>query len=137
MDTKLFLKMKNVYCCSELWKSIYDEVISTENKYYSSASHHEQKNKKTTGQIKFLAVTVKQQIKLVSRHSLCENEYIGSSVAVAQFPLQYFLSNQITQLYIITSFNKEFKNCKCSLYSCEVLCSYKLFSIGHLSTFSF
>ena len=97
MDAKLFLKMKNVYCCSELWKSIYDEVISTANKYYSSASHHEQKNKKTTSQIKFLAVTIKQQIKLVLRHSLCKNECIGPSVAVAQFHLQYFLSNQITQ----------------------------------------
>ena len=35
------------------------------NKYYFSADHHEQKNKKTTSQIKFLAVTIKQQIKLV------------------------------------------------------------------------
>ena len=34
-------------------------MISAANKY-SSASHHEQKNKKTTSQIKFLAVTIKQ-----------------------------------------------------------------------------
>ena len=34
--------------------------ISAANKYYSSASHHEQKNKKATSQIKFLAVTIKQ-----------------------------------------------------------------------------
>ena len=40
-------------------------------KYYSSAGHHEQKNKKTTSQIKFLTVTIKQQIKLVLQHSLC------------------------------------------------------------------
>ena len=36
------------------------ELLSASNKYYSSAGHHEQKNKKTTGQIKFLAVTIKQ-----------------------------------------------------------------------------
>ena len=33
---------------------------------YFSASHYEHKNKKTAGQIKFLTVTIKQQIKLVS-----------------------------------------------------------------------
>ena len=37
---------------------------SAANKY-SSANHHEQKNKKTTGQIKFWVVTIKQQMKLV------------------------------------------------------------------------
>ena len=31
---------------------------STASKYYSSVGHHEQKNKKTTSQIKFLAVTI-------------------------------------------------------------------------------
>ena len=46
-------------------------VNSTANKYYSSASHHEQKNKKTTGQIKFSVVTVKQWKKL---HFLYVNE---------------------------------------------------------------
>ena len=35
-------------------------TCSATNKYYSSAGHHGQKNKKTTGQIKFLAVTIKQ-----------------------------------------------------------------------------
>ena len=40
---------------------------SAVNKY--SAGHHEQKNKKATGQIKFLVVTIKQQIKLVLKHS--------------------------------------------------------------------
>ena len=39
---------------------------------YSSAGHHEQKNKKTTGQIKFSAVTIRQQIKLVLWYSLCK-----------------------------------------------------------------
>ena len=38
---------------------------SAANKYYSSAGHHEQKIKKTTGQIKFLAVTKKTTTKLV------------------------------------------------------------------------
>ena len=47
-------------------------IITTANKYYSSVAHHEQKNKKTTGQIKFLAVTMKQRIKLVLQHSLCK-----------------------------------------------------------------
>ena len=45
--------------------------ISAANKY-SPASQHEQKNRKTTGQIKFLAVTIKQQTKLVLQHSLCK-----------------------------------------------------------------
>ena len=35
-------------------------------------NHHEHKNKKTTSQIKFLAVTLRQWIKLVLQHSLCE-----------------------------------------------------------------
>ena len=38
---------------------------STENKYYSSADHHQQKNKKTNGQVEFSTVTIKQQTKLV------------------------------------------------------------------------
>ena len=38
-------------------------LCSAANKY-SSAGHHEQKNKKTTSQIKFLSVTVRQQTKL-------------------------------------------------------------------------
>ena len=42
---------------------------------YSSAGHHEQKNKKTTSQIKFSAVTIKQRLKLVLQHSLCKNEF--------------------------------------------------------------
>ena len=50
---------------------ITDRYGSTANKYYSSASHHEQKNKKTSGQIKFLLVLIKQEIKLVLQHSLC------------------------------------------------------------------
>ena len=44
---------------------LQQKLISTANKYYSSASQHEQKNKKATSQIKFPAVTKKQQIKLV------------------------------------------------------------------------
>ena len=45
---------------------------SAANKYYFSASHHKQENKKTANQIKFLVVTIKQQIKLVLQHSLCK-----------------------------------------------------------------
>ena len=48
---------------------------STANKYYVTAGHHEQKNAKTTGQIKFSAVLIKQRTKLVLRHSLCKNEF--------------------------------------------------------------
>ena len=40
-------------------------MYSAANIFYSSVGHHEQKNKKTTNQIKFLAVTIKQQIKSV------------------------------------------------------------------------
>ena len=36
-------------------------MYSAAREYYSSAGHHEHKNKKTTGQINFLAVTIKQQ----------------------------------------------------------------------------
>ena len=70
---------------------------SAANKYYSSVGHHEQKNKKTTGQIKFSAVTIKYQIKTSPSDILYVNkcQYIGSSVAVAQFHL-HFLSSQIT-----------------------------------------
>ena len=53
---------------------IFFILSSAANKDYSSAGHHEQKNKKTTGQIKFLAITIKQQIKLVLWHSLCKYE---------------------------------------------------------------
>ena len=51
-------------------EEFYGVICSAANKFYSLASHHEQKNTKTTGQIKFLVVTIKQQIKLVWRHSL-------------------------------------------------------------------
>ena len=57
----------NLTSCYQLQK-----LNSTANKYYSSAGHHEQKNKKTTGQIKFLAITIRQQIKLVLQYSLCK-----------------------------------------------------------------
>ena len=49
---------------------------SAANKYYSSVGHYEQKNKKTTVQIKFSTVTVKQQIKLVLGHSLCKEMWM-------------------------------------------------------------
>ena len=46
----------------EKWRVaiIFDAFCSAANKYYSSAGQHEQKNRKTAGQIKFSAVTVKQ-----------------------------------------------------------------------------
>ena len=56
---------------------------STANKY-SLAGHHEQKNKKTTSQIKFLAVTIKQQIKL--NKCLCISLNV-SAVSSAVFPV--------------------------------------------------
>ena len=49
-----------------------ERCTSAANKYYLSAGHHEQENKKTTSQIKFSAVTIKQQIKLVLQHYLCK-----------------------------------------------------------------
>ena len=72
-------------------------AISAANKYCSFACHHEQRNKKTTGQIKFLAVTIKQQIKLILWGSLCKTEYnVLVEVLPLQFHLQYFLSSQTT-----------------------------------------
>ena len=53
-----------------LWMGF--NCLSVANKYYSSAGHHEQKNKETTGQVRFLLVTIRQQIKLVLRYSLCK-----------------------------------------------------------------
>ena len=44
-------------------------TYNTANKHFS-AGYHEQKNEKTTSQIKFLTVTIKQEIKLVLWHSL-------------------------------------------------------------------
>ena len=80
----------------------YVRTFSAANKYYSSVGHHEQKNKKTTGQIKFLAVIIKQQIKLVLRHSLCKNEFnVMLQVLPLQFHIQYFLSSQITDNNIL------------------------------------
>ena len=40
--------------------TIYRYILSAANKCYSSADHDKQKNKKTTGQVKFLVVTIKQ-----------------------------------------------------------------------------
>ena len=45
--------------CTPIKVDVRTYVRSAANKYNSSAGHHEQKNKKTTGQIKFLAVTIK------------------------------------------------------------------------------
>ena len=55
-----------------LFREVLRWNFSAANKYYFSADHHEQKNKKTTSQMKFSVVTIKQQINLVLRHSLCK-----------------------------------------------------------------
>ena len=70
------MKALSKNCASKRYihTSLLYQRISTVNKY-SSAGHHEQKNKKTTGPTKFSAVTIKQRIKLVLQHSLCKNEY--------------------------------------------------------------
>ena len=93
-------------------------ILIAANKYYSSAGHHEQKNKKTTGQIKFLVVTIRQRIKLVLQHSLCKKEFdVLVQVLPLQFHLQYFLSSQITHNNILLQLlNKEFKDWKCLLF---------------------
>ena len=49
-------------------------MFNTASKY-SLASHHEQKNKKSTSQIKFLAAMRKQQIKLALQHSLYKSKF--------------------------------------------------------------
>ena len=55
---------------------------SAANKFYSSAGHHEQKNKKT-GQIKFSEVTIKQQTKLSSiQHSLSQPTFTCSKLTL-------------------------------------------------------
>ena len=88
------------------WDAHYGQVgryVSIANKYFS-AGHHEQKNAKTSSQIKFLLVTIKQQTKLlVLRHSLLQKsiQCIGSSDVVAQFHLQYYLPCQITHNNIL------------------------------------
>ena len=59
--------MKFIYLFIRILVNTQMKIIPA-NKYYFSADDHEQKNKKTTSQIKFLAVTIKQQIKLVLQH---------------------------------------------------------------------
>ena len=100
---------------TEYFREMSDIIASTANKYYFSAGHHEQKNKKPTGQIKFLVVTIKHLNKNQSYNILYVNkcECTSSIVPIAQFHLQYFLYSQITQQYIITSFNKESKFASC------------------------
>ena len=80
-DTICFIKKLKTICGRALflvklqmipdYKTHHISVYSAANKY-SSAGHHEQKNKKTTGQIKFLAVAISHRIKLILRHSLCK-----------------------------------------------------------------
>ena len=49
-----------------LYLNMYSNSVA--NKYYFTAGHHEQKNAKITGQIKFTAIKIKQRMKLVLRH---------------------------------------------------------------------
>ena len=81
------------------------QTISAANKYYSFLGHHEQKNKKTTDQIKFLAVTIKQSIKLVLRHSLCKNEF---NALVQVLPLHSFIFSISCLIKKHTTFIKAF-----------------------------
>ena len=66
MQAKNFLK-------TYIFSTFYAHVCnySAANKFCFFAGHDERKIKKTTGQIKFTAVTVKQRMKIVLRHSLC------------------------------------------------------------------
>ena len=66
---------------------LQQKLISTANKYYSSASQHEQKNKKATSQIKFPAVTKKTTNKTSLTTSLCKNEF---NVLFQVLPLHSF-----------------------------------------------
>ena len=63
----LILKIQQIWGSYELnkWLHPFFTTPNAANKYYSSAGHHEQKNKKTTSQIKFSAVTIRQWTKLV------------------------------------------------------------------------
>ena len=60
-DLDKIKKILSTLVCKISAKTIllYSSWSSTANKYFSSASHHEQKNKKMTSQIKFLVVTIK------------------------------------------------------------------------------
>ena len=67
LKEKLLLKHFLDHCCKQPTYFLFVKkcgitecTTSAANKYYSTASHHEQKNKKTTGQIEFLGVTIKQ-----------------------------------------------------------------------------
>ena len=66
----------------KLWQVLWSirAEPSAANKY-SSADHHEQKNKKSTDQIKFSAAVIKHPIKPVLRHSPCKWMFIGSNDA--------------------------------------------------------
>ena len=69
-------------------------IYNTGNKYYSSAGHYEQKNKKTTRRTKILAVTVKQQIKLLLQHSKGLTEIPGNNFLTTD-QVTYFVTNNI------------------------------------------
>ena len=82
------------------FKKAYN-LCSAAYKYYFCAGHHEQKNQKTTVQIKFSAATLNYQIKRLNDIPYVNKcQCFGSSVAVAQFHL-YFLSSQITHNSIL------------------------------------
>ena len=87
MQAKNFLK---TYIFSTFYAHICN--YSAANKFCFFAGHDERKIKKTTGQIKFTAVTVKQRMKIVLRHSLV-NVLVQM---LPQFHIQHFLSSQKT-----------------------------------------
>ena len=59
-ESEWILKLQKIFLEKHADFHQIETFISAANKYYSSAGHHEQKNKKTTGQIKFSAVTIRQ-----------------------------------------------------------------------------
>ena len=61
MENDIYLEISAVQYSVDwvLYVIIMIVLYSAANKYYSSAGHHEQKNQRTYGQIKFSVVTIK------------------------------------------------------------------------------
>ena len=112
------------------FKKAYN-LCSAAYKYYFCAGHHEQKNQKTTVQIKFSAATLNYQIKRLNDIPYVNKcQCFGSSVAVAQFHL-YFLSSQITVYYCFCLKRITLCICLCSS-SPSRFCASHIRNIGEL-----
>ena len=96
------LTLHNVIIQLNQFKIKIKITTSTANKHYSSAGHHEQKNKKNH-QSNYTFGGHNKTTNKTSLNILCVNEFnaFSSSVAVAQFHPQYFLSSQITHSHIL------------------------------------